>query len=248
MPRYDLKSSTQCGEVILYWPQNMPADLQKQAEEDLFTLVDQLKENGQIIHFASSLGENNLSLFFNDDIPDPLSKYLEDEQVLGELEIVGPGVFCGVENLQPVDEDDAPALADEIELPNGVFQAKAYATKYPSAFSRDWIAQRMGTRNYRILYLQQLLSKAAMIGLFVGALAFVFLPWIASILVAVAVAATFYAALRLSRSEACQVAIEVIDEFTVQFPDFVVVVNSSPGLAEDDPDPESHALLVGTSA
>lgn len=237
--------------MVMYWPENLPEDAERLLEEDPVTFLDTLSEEGRIIWFPNDGdGQFSISVYLDEDPPAPLKGFLGEEENYPDVRVKGATFFGGLECVgeeEPKLSDEYQGMFTQLAIPEGIYQGSVFRTFVPPTFSRSWLIERLGTRRYRILHWQQLLSRASFLGIVACLFAFFFLKlpvWLG--LVAV-VASSFVAAVLLARSEACREAIVAIDEFTQLYPEFVVVLSSVPPEGITDPDSTELALPVGSA-
>ncbi|MBI1248981.1 hypothetical protein GC197_14205 [bacterium] len=208
-----------------------------------------MRQEGRAIWFlCEGDGSFSVRVFVDEEPSAQLRPFLEDEEVYPDVFVKGETYFGGMEFMIPEDEEPAsevPGMCSKLDIPNGVYLGTIYRTKIPPAFSREWLRNRMGAGAYRVLHWQQLLSKATMMGVIGVLLASFFLQWFALLAAIILVGITFILAVLLSKSESCQAAIVAIDEFTEEFPEYVVVLSSHSADKDDAPDSTHLAMPVG---
>lgn len=249
MAQYNGNGGTDGGNMVMFWPENLPEEADTMLENDPLSFAETMREEGKIIWFlCDGDGDFSVSVFVDEEPPADLKGFLEEEEHYPDVYVKGDTYFGGLEYMYREDDallEEFPQMCGNLKIPNGVYQGNVYRTNIPPAFSRTWLMQRMGTRQYRVLHWQQLLSKAAMLGAVGVLFAFFFLVWYVWLATVGMVALTFAAAVLLARSESCREAIVAIDEFTEKFPEYVVVLSSQPPEATLDPENDELALPVG---
>lgn len=252
MTQYSGSGGTDTANMVMFWPENLPTDANTNFHEDpsgLLQFVDEMRQEGRAIWFlCEGDGSFSVKVFVDEEPSAQLRPFLEDEEVYPDVFVKGETYFGGLEFMISGDEEPAsevPGMCSKLELPDGVYQGTIYRTKVPPAFSREWLRNRMGAGAYRVLHWQQMLSKAAIMGVIGVLLASFFLQWFALLAAIALVAITFILAVLLSRSESCQDAIVAIEEFTEEFPEYVVVLNSHSASKAADPDSAQLAMPVG---
>ncbi|QDU77634.1 hypothetical protein Pan97_47060 [Bremerella volcania] len=249
MAHYTGSGGTDGGNMVMFWPENLPEEADTMLENDPFSFAETMREEGKIIWFlCDGEGDFSVSVYVDEEPPSDLRSFLEEEEHYPDVYVKGDTYFGGLEYMyrehNPLLEE-FPNMCGNLEIPDGIYQGNVYRTNIPPAFSRTWLMQRMGTSRYRVLHWQQLLSKAAMLGVVGVLFAFFFLVWYIWLAAVGAVVLTFLAAVLLARSESCREAIVAIDEFTQQFPEYVVLLTSQPPEAALEPENEELAMPVG---
>lgn len=237
--------------MVMFWPRNLPENIDSKLEEDDGTYLDSMADEGRILIFADGAnGQFSVSAFLDEEPPAQLKEFLGDEEIYPDVLVKGSTIFSGSECLGEQDlnaNDEFQGMFSRLKIPEGMYQAIIYRTTIPPAFSRRWLMDRLGTSRYRILHWQQLLSRATMLGIIGSLLAFFFLALPVWLILVAVVALSFVASVLLARSEACQEAIVAIDEFTELYPEFVVVFSSLAPEGSYDPDSVEVGMPVGSA-
>ncbi|RCS56159.1 hypothetical protein DTL42_00070 [Bremerella cremea] len=251
MTHYSGSGGTEGGNMVLYWPENLPENAETLLEEDPVTFLDKMAEEGRIIWFLNDGdGQFTVSVYVDEIPPAPLKDFLGEEENYSDVHVKGPTFFGGLECVgeqEPQLSDEYEGLFTPMAIPEGTYHGTVYRTFIPPAFTRRWLIERLGKRRYRILHWQQLLSKASFLGIVACLFAFFFLQLPVWLLLVAIVAGSFVAAVLLARSEACREAIVAIDEFTQLYPEFVVVLSSTDGAESSDPEASQLAMPVGST-
>lgn len=246
MAHYSGSGGTDIGNMVLFWPDNLPDEADTLLADDPLEFAETMREEGRVIWFLCDAdGDYSLSVYLDEEPPVILREFMGDEEHYPQLQVQGTGLFGGLEFLHKQDADlleERPAMCSTLEIPPGVYQARVYRTQIPPNFSRQWLMQRLGPQGYRMLHWQQLLSKASLVGAVGVLFSFFFLSWPVWLTVLLIVVVTFLGAVLLARGAACQEAIVAIDEFTEKFPEYVVVLKSP--LPEAAPNPEEGHLAM----
>ena len=249
MTQYSGSGGTDVANMVLFWPAHLPADAATQLAEQPLEFTETLREEGRVIWFlCDGDGSYHLTVYVDEQPPAQLREFLGDEEHYPQVQVQGKTLFCGLEFLHDSAKEareERPEMCATLEIPEGVYQAKVYRTHLPPSFSRHWLMKRLGARRYRMLHWQHLLSKASMFGVFGVLLSFFFLTWPVRLGMIGVVVLTFLAAVYLARSEACQEAIEAIDEFSEEYPEYVVVLKSPTPEMLEEPESAELAMPVG---
>lgn len=237
--------------MVMYWPRNLPENIDAMLEEDDGTFLDSMADEGRILIFADGAnGQFSISAFLDEEPPAQLREFLGDEEIYPDVLVKGATVFSGSECLGEQDlesNDEFQGMFSQLAIPEGMYQATVYRTTIPPAFSRRWLMERLGMGRYRILHWQQLLSRATMLGIVGSLFAFFFLALPVWLILVAVVALSFVVSVLLARSEACQEAIVAIDEFTELYPEFVVVLSSLAPEGTFEPDSVEVGMPVGSA-
>ena len=134
------KGGTDCGNIVLFWPDNLPDDADIKQRKGDIEAFDQLQEEGKMIWFlAEGDGGFNVSIFIDEAVPDYLREFCGDEDHYPILLANGDAFFGGMEFLTKTNLDNLqqhPYMCEKVEIPEGKYKAWVYRTNVSSTFEK----------------------------------------------------------------------------------------------------------------
>lgn len=161
--------STATGELALFWPEVLPADLEARFGEPAFepdAFLAELRDGGQLVSMAAnSKREYHLALLIDEPIAAELERYCT---LLGKqdgLQVAGVGLFVGIDYLFV----DLPLLAQQtgpavlVQIPPGQYSAEVFATEVPAEVYEGWLYDQAGGSAQRWWWIQTWLASAGVV-------------------------------------------------------------------------------------
>jgi hypothetical protein len=218
--------STTMGAVVLFWPELLPVDIERQLSEEPEDIVIPLAEEGKLLLLeVSPGGDYTLGVFIGETIPSELESFCTLLAKRDEIDIAGPSWFAGIEHLSP----DAAALAklsrrkcNEVAIPAGTYSAEIFSATYPDHVYEDWLRNHAGASAQRWWWVQTWFASLGIVALliFVGCL---FFGTRQSVWVSLAVsAALLFIAWLMSRTAGYAKIQQARRSYAAEHPDFVL--------------------------
>lgn len=223
-------ASTTIGELVLFWPELLPADFDAQfhepAEGDSSGLVDGLREAGKIVLLSTAeKGEYHLALLVDEPLPAAVENYATLVGKVETLQVASAGWFAGVECLHREDRwllTKYPRMGTAVQLPPGLYSAELFATEIPDSVYETWLHDQAGSAAVQWWWLQTWLASVGVVALmiFVGCL---FFATRETMLISLAVATLLLAIAWLMSCTAGYARVQQArSEYHRAYPDFVV--------------------------
>ena len=175
--RLPATASTSSGSLVLFWPEQLPADFVERWLNEPHELLDQLEAEKQILLIDVELSGDYTLCIFDDAIPFDLEQFCTLEGKYENLSVSGPTWFGGIEFLSR----NVAALAklsrrkaNEIALPAGSYSAELFSAQYPDHVYEDWLCENAGASARQWWWIQTWFASLGIVALliFVGCLFF----------------------------------------------------------------------------
>jgi hypothetical protein len=161
--------STATGELALFWPEVLPADLDERWSDPTCEpddVIAELRDGGLLLLLpASSKREHHLSLLVDEPIAAELEGYctLIGKQDL--LQVAGLGLFVGIDFLYVEQRLLAghSAPGSTLQLPAGEYFAEVFATDVPAEVYESWLRDQAGSSAQRWWWIQTWLASAGVV-------------------------------------------------------------------------------------
>jgi hypothetical protein len=109
-------AGTDAATIILFWPDQVPADAEQAVVDDPSELIERLQSEGKLIWFlCDGDGSYTLAVYLDTEVPPYLRAVCKDDGTIPRLNAVGPAYFAGGEYLAPRNSDrftDGPYLCE----------------------------------------------------------------------------------------------------------------------------------------
>ncbi len=167
---------TKTGNLVLFWPEQLPADFEERFRAEPLEFVESLQGAGQLIWFPGEPnGDFSLAAFVNELVPDDLQSYCTLAQKIDGLQVAGTGWFGGLECLfreDPSFIDKHPRLCAPVLISAGTYFAEVFTTDVPDAVYEAWLLNQAGPAAMRLWSVQSWIASAGVVAfmVFVGCL------------------------------------------------------------------------------
>jgi hypothetical protein len=223
-------ASTTIGELVLFWPELLPADFDAQFHEpaagDSSGLVDTLREAGTIVLLTTGeKGEYHLAVLVDEPLPAAIENQATLIGKVETLQVVAAGWFAGVECLFRDDRwllQKYPRMGTAVQLPPGVYSAELFATELPDAVYETWLHDQAGSRAVHWWWLQTWLASLGVVAFLIFVVC-LFFATRQTMLITLAVATLLLTpAWLMSRTTGYARVQQARREYHQAYPDFVV--------------------------
>lgn len=217
---------TDGANIVLFWPDNMPADADVALKIDPLAFVEKLRNEGKLIWFPCVAdGGYTVAIYVRSEVPDDLIVLCMDEEQIPTLEVRGVGYFGGMEYMFKHDSsflEKYPSMCEQIEIPNGSYSASVYRTEIPETLYDSWITRQAGTGPKRLWDIHGNIAACAVASVFLSLIAISFVTWTVWFYL-LAVASTFlFVSMALSQTEWYKAVARANDAFGKAYPSYVV--------------------------
>lgn len=219
------RGGTDGANIAIFWPDNLPEDADELMKVDACSLVENMRNEGRLIHFpCDSDGEYTVAIFVKDEIPTDLAIFCKEEEKYPTLKVQGAGYFGGLEYLFKYDSrllDKYPIMCEKIAIPEGVYSATVYQTDLPEDFYEAKLAEQTDPRDRQMWRRQQRCVAFSAAGIVATLIALAF-PWVVAAC-SLAITVIFVGlAFALSRTDAYKRISRMNDELERSYPAYVV--------------------------
>jgi hypothetical protein len=227
--RITASGATDGGNVVLFWPDNLPDDADDSLRNEASNLVDSLCKDGKLIWFlCEGDGDYTLAVYVNEPVPEDLRRICKDEEKYATLRVKGDGYFGGMEYLFKHDStlvDKSAGMLQKIAIPDGTYSATVYRTEQPDGFYQSWLRNKVGPAAKWLWNLQRAFAMTAFVSILSNVM-FLFFPswgvWFHSLGVTVFL---LVGAITLSRTKWYRLVAEAKAEFSRAYPSYVVLLH-----------------------
>src|SRR5687768_15704805 len=128
--KWSATGNTDTANIVLFWPESLPADFQRRFDTEPAGLVEELQAAGKLIWFpCDANGEHSLGLFVDEPVPDGLLNYCTLAGKVETLQVAGGGWFGGMEAMFRDDRsylDRHPRKCSAVQIPAGEYFAEVF--------------------------------------------------------------------------------------------------------------------------
>jgi hypothetical protein len=224
--RLRAEGGTDGATIVLFWPDTLPDDADRQLQDGPIELFEQLDAEGKLIYFpCDGDGHYFLSVFVGEDLPPDLEAACKEHKRYPTLTAAGEGYFGGGECA--FKRDDAflrkyPHQAGKLTIPAGKYAATVYQKVAGRNAYAKWSRDRVGPAGKRVERRHNVLFRAActaVLATLVGLCAF---PWVVKGIVAALAAALVVSVVLVRRTASYKAAAAAWNEFANVYPDYVL--------------------------
>jgi hypothetical protein len=169
--KFHASGGTHFGDLVLFWPEQLPTDFDELFAEDADDLIEQLRDAGKLLLLPSATnGEFHLALFVNEPIPQELENYCTLAAKHETLQVTGDGYFCGIEFMFRHDRsllDKQPRMGTAVQVPAGTYFAEVFATDVPDDVYENWLREQAGEGAQRLWWVQTWFASVGIVALMV---------------------------------------------------------------------------------
>ncbi|WP_254507048.1 hypothetical protein [Anatilimnocola floriformis] len=186
--RLSANGYTASGSLVLFWPEQLPADFNERWHDEPHELCEQLQAEKRLLLISLDPcgaelypwdldGDYTLGLFIDESIPAELEQLCTLEWKCEDLNVAGPTWFGGIEYLSRDIESLAilsRRKANEVVIPAGNYSAELFSAQYADHIYEDWLCEQAGESAQRWWWLQTWFASLGIVALliFVGCLFF----------------------------------------------------------------------------
>lgn len=172
--KFHATASTTSGELALFWPATLPADLPERFADPTLEPDDVIAElvcAGQLLLIPTpSTRDQHLALLVDEPIPAPLEAHCTLAGKVDALQVAGEGRFVGIDflfadNRWLLDKPPSPGLA--IQIPPGTFFAEIFATEVPDDVYETWLREEAGSSAQRWWWIQTWIAAVGVVTLLI---------------------------------------------------------------------------------
>jgi hypothetical protein len=220
--------STATGELALFWPEVLPADLAERFGEPTFEpddLIAELRDGGQLLLLpANSKREYHLCLLLHESLAAELEKYCTLIGKQDGLQVAGLGLFVGIDFLfvdqRLLAKQAGPAAT--LQLPPGQYLAEVFATDVPADVYETWLRDEAGSSAQQWWWIQTWLASTGVVALLIFVIC-LFIATREAVYVSLGVSSFLLSiAWLMSRTAGYQRVQQARRDYHQAYPDFVV--------------------------
>lgn len=227
---------TTSGSLVLFWPEQLPADFDERFDAESAELLAQLQAEGKLLWLpldptgslflpSDADGDYALGLYLQEPIPDELQSYCTLEAKCDALHVAGEGWFSGVEFLFRDDRSAAakhPRRCTPLQIPPGVYSAEVFATDIPDEVYETWLRDQAGSSAQRWWWIQTWIASAGVVTLLVFVVC-LFFATRQAVYISLGVSSFFLCiAWLMSRTPGYQRVQQARRDYQQTYPDYVV--------------------------
>lgn len=228
--KFTATGGTDVANMVLFWPDNLPDDADEVIRDEPEPLIERLHDIGKLVQFpCDSDGEYTLSVFVNEELPEPLRSCCHQPQPMLRLIASGDGYFGGAEYMFKRDTtvlEQYSGMCGMISIPAGTYAATFCRIEIPDQLYEAWLLNQAGPGAKRMWELQTTLVALSIALVLAVFAAWLFVSWYIWYGVIAAAAVSIVAAMAIARTAPYRAAVAARQEFKQAFPDYVLQLES----------------------
>jgi hypothetical protein len=217
---------TDAANIVLFWPDNLPADADVVLKNDPIALVKKLEDEGKIVWFpCGSDGSYSIAIYVRSEVPEDLIVYCKNEEKIPSLIVHGNGFFSGMEYMfknNPGLAEKYAGMCEQVQIPDGNYSARVYCTEVPETLYDSWLSKHAGAGAKRLWKIHGIIVAFSVVGVLASLVAFFAVTWTVWFYILAIAATLVLSAVGMSHTDWYKTVSKARNAFGKEYPSYVI--------------------------